>query len=314
VSVTDGEGVVDRSTDGRPGVSLVITTRDRARLLAEAIESALALDQSRFVLEIIVVDDGSTDETAAVLNRYPVRVLHGGGAGVQAARDLGLSAATGSYVIFLDDDDVLLPDAITAQLAVFDEHPEYGAVHGQYQLADENLHALGPTVPAPPLTSGWILSDLLAYAPQIATVVTRTDLAREVGPFDRSVPGGEDWDWILRVAGRHQVGRVAAPVMQFRTRTDPEEELDWKRFPALVTIFRRHTRDLPFAERVRVRPKLWRQRGFFAWRFIQHAEQNWKAGRRDRTARSLAYAFRCSPPHALASLGRTIRRHGTLPP
>ena len=122
-----------------PKVSVVITTKNRSTQLAEAIESALALDRTRFDLEIIVVDDGSTDDTPEVLQRYPVRVIRTEGVGMARARSIGLEAATGDFFGLLDDDDVWLPTAITTQLTEFERHPEYGAVHAQAQMVGPTL-------------------------------------------------------------------------------------------------------------------------------------------------------------------------------
>ena len=273
-------------------------------MLAQALESAMALDDTRYKLEVIVVDDSSTDSTSDVVAGFPVRYLYSRGLSVQSARDAGLKAATGSFVMFLDDDDVLLPEAIGAQLDVFRIHPEYGAVHARSELVDESLASLDIILPDVPVSSGWILTDLLAYTPQIATVLTRAEVARAAGPFDPLLPGGEDWDWILRIAGRFPIGRIETPVMRFRMRSDPEEALDWKRFPALKTIFRRHTRHMAVSERIRVRPILWRHRGRAASRFVLYAQENWELGHRRRALASLNYAFRCSPAHTAVMLGR----------
>jgi glycosyltransferase involved in cell wall biosynthesis len=281
----------------KPRATAIITTKNRSHMVVEAVESALAIDTSNLELEIIVVDDGSTDDTLEVLATFPVKVVHAGGVGMAAARAAGVSAATGDYVALLDDDDMWLPPAIAAQVAVLEQHPEYGAVHGQSRLVTWDKVPFGPSMPAGPLTSGWIVNDLLRYFPQIGTIVTRTSVARSVGDMDSSLPGDPDWDWVLRVAERHQIGRIEVPVVLFRQRGEPEEEQCRRRFPAMPLIFKRHTAQLSLWERIRVRPILWRHRGWCAGVFLNHAGANWRNGRRRRALRSISYAVRWSPPH-----------------
>lgn len=282
-----------------PLVSVIITTRNRSKALKEAIESVLSVRRDTFNLEVIVVDDGSTDDTAELVLRYPVVYLPVGGVGMARARNAGLRAARGDFVTLLDDDDAWLPGNITPQLALFAQHPEFGAVHAQAQLADAGMQPFGEPVPAGPLHSGWLFEELLSYWPQVGTIVTRRAVALEAGDMDPTLTGDTDWDWLLRIARRHPIGRVEQPVMLFRQRGTAEEQLSWRRFPAMLTIFHRHTRRLGWLKQLRLQPIVWRHRGWWAATFLQYAGQNWAIGARSRAYRSLYYAFRCSAPHAL---------------
>ena len=107
-------------------VSLVIATFNHARVLAEAIDSALS--QTLDPVEVVVVDDGSTDDTPTVLARYAarIRVLRQPNRGLAAARNAGLAATRGSYVAFLDADDVLAPTKLAEQVAVLERAPTVG--------------------------------------------------------------------------------------------------------------------------------------------------------------------------------------------
>ena len=107
-------------------VSLVIATFNHARLLAEAIDSALS--QTLDPVDVVVVDDGSTDDTPAVLARYDarIRVLRQPNRGLAAARNAGLAATRGTYVAFLDADDVLAPAKLAEQVAVLERAPTVG--------------------------------------------------------------------------------------------------------------------------------------------------------------------------------------------
>jgi glycosyltransferase involved in cell wall biosynthesis len=109
-------------------------TRNRARLLRTALESVQAQEAlgEKFDVQIIVVDDASTDETARVCRRFDVcYVRHDSTRGAAAAYNTGLSEVSGSYVGFLDDDDLWLPHNLRQQIRVLEEHPEASLVYGQ---------------------------------------------------------------------------------------------------------------------------------------------------------------------------------------
>lgn len=285
----------------KPLVSVVITTKNRSKQLREAIEGVLGVEQHTFDLELIVVDDGSSDDTAAVVQAYPARYIRTNGIGMSEARNTGLHAITGDFVTLLDDDDVWMPNNIGAQLECFAQHPEYGAVHGQSQLVHADLSPFGEPVPTGPLASGWIFEHLLTYFPQVGTILTRAAVAREIGDMDPNLTGDVDWDWILRVAKRYQIGAIEQPVLLFRQRPSAVEESSWRRFPALSQIFKRHTRSLGLLQQLKLRPILWRHRGAWSYGFLMAAQMNYANGEHTRALRSLYYAFRCSPLHAVVN-------------
>ena len=121
----------------RPTVSVVIPTKNRRPLLIEALDSVLALSCDQFVLDVIVVDDGSVDDTTEHISEYalrrPVRLIASGGIGMAGARNVGIGAAHGEYVSLLDDDDLYLPTAIASQLDMLEEHPSYGAAFANWR-------------------------------------------------------------------------------------------------------------------------------------------------------------------------------------
>lgn len=291
-------------------VSVVIPTRNRSALLIEAIESVLAVDREDFAIEAIVVDDGSSDDTPTVARNYPVAYLRTEGIGVSAARNVGMDAARGEFIAFLDDDDVWLPGNVGVQLKVFDQHPEYGAVIAQVRLTDAHRIPYGESMPSRPMRSGWIFDDLLAYWPQLGSVVVRASVLREVGGFEPSLRSAEDWEWVLRIAQRYPIGRVAEPVLLFRQRLygDPEyitEETEWQRFRVVRQIFHLRTRDFAPYRRVRLQRVLWAHRGWYASTFVQKARDRMQGGNRWRALRCLCYALRCSPVHLLMLLARS---------
>ena len=116
-------------------VSVVITTYNDSQFLPEAIESALA--QTVPPDEVIVVDDGSTDDPGAVVSRYPnVRLIRQANQGLAAARNTGWRAACGRYLVFLDADDRLMSKALASNLHRFDQRPDCAFVYGGFRYID----------------------------------------------------------------------------------------------------------------------------------------------------------------------------------
>ena len=128
---------------------------------------------------------------------------------------------------------------------------------------------------------------------------TRTAIAREIGDIDPALTGDADWDWLLRIAKRYPIGAIEQPVLFFRQRVTVEESRRGAASRAMGRIFHRHTRSLSFLKQLKLRPIFWRHRGAWASGFLMCAQMNYASGDYKRAYRSLYYAFRCSPPHAL---------------
>src|SRR5919112_291203 len=129
--------------DAAPLVSVVIPCYNQAHFLGEAIESVLAQSYPNF--EIIVVDDGSTDDTSEVAGRYPkVRLVRQENQGLSGARNAGLARSEGEYVVFLDADDRLLPEALETGLEYLDAHSECAFASGRYRFIGGDGSFLNP--------------------------------------------------------------------------------------------------------------------------------------------------------------------------
>ena len=187
----------------RPRISVIIPTYNRADLLARAIASVHSQEGAtdRFDLEVIVADDASTDDTVAVVGRSQAsRYLRAAvNAGTSAARNLGMRAATGDFVAFLDDDDAWLPWKLRRQLAVLEEDPELSAVYGQeIKKSDTELY-VWPDAPECP--SGWIFKSLLRSCPvNTSSILIRRAALDRAGYFDEALRCWEDYDMWLRIA------------------------------------------------------------------------------------------------------------------
>lgn len=200
-------------------VSVVIPTYNYGRFIKDAISSVL--DQTRSASEIVVVDDGSTDETAAVVAAFgkAVRYIHQDNAGVCAARNRGVSESTGELIAFLDADDTIEPSNLEKQVARFESDDEIGLVHcAMREFADETgetirLHMKGGEAHVADNLLLW--DGPLIVAPG-AVIVSRKAFDR-VGGFDTRMKVSEDWDFCYRVARLFEVGFVAEPLLNYRS-------------------------------------------------------------------------------------------------
>jgi glycosyltransferase involved in cell wall biosynthesis len=195
-------------------VSIVITTYNHARFLPDAIESVLS--QAYAGIELIVVDDGSTDDTTAVMQRYPsCRYIYQSNSGLAAARNRGLSEATGLYVLFLDADDTLLPGAIKIQADHLTRLPEVAFVSGGHIVADAYLRPqreVGADIQAEHYRT------LLTrnYIGMHAAVLYRRNVLEQF-VFDTALSACEDYDVYLRVSRKHPVFTHTVPIAMYRT-------------------------------------------------------------------------------------------------
>jgi amino acid adenylation domain-containing protein len=183
-------------------VSVIIPAYNSARFLAEAIESVLA--QTYPVSEIIVVDDGSTDETKEICSRYPIiKYIHQANQGLVGARNTGLQVSKGEYVLFFDSDDYLLPNAVAAGVNCISAYPEAGFVFGNYVFQSINSDGSYTTQEIydnqyEEANYANILAGKLKL--QVASVLFRRIVVESVGGFDPNSKGVEDYNLFLRVA------------------------------------------------------------------------------------------------------------------
>lgn len=200
----------------RPRVSVVIPTYNRAALCARAVRSALA--QTLKDVEVIVVDDGSTDGTRERLASEfgsAVRVLCQSNAGVSAARNAGVRAARAPLIAFLDSDDTWHVDKLEAQVAWLDSHPDFALVLCDLAIVRTDGSLAGTLSRRSRLPrDGDILADVLR-APALvpSTVLVRKRAFEEVGGFDADLRTAEDVDLHLRIAARHKIGLLDRPLV-----------------------------------------------------------------------------------------------------
>ena len=181
-------------------VSILIPTYNRANLVPRAIESVLAQTYKDF--EIIVVDDGSTDHTAQVLEAYKDRIkyIYKPNGGVSSARNLGLKHANGDFLVFLDSDDIIYPEKLQIQSDYLAKHPQIDVVCSAWKEIDnDNLSIERDYKPEKPEK---ILEKLIweSYAFPIHAAMLRRSCLKKVPEFDTNLPASEDTDFWVRLA------------------------------------------------------------------------------------------------------------------
>src|SRR5215203_3415574 len=225
-------------------VSVVIPCYNQAHFLGEAIESVLAQSYTDF--ELIVVDDGSEDNTPEVASGYEgVRLVRQENRGLAGARNRGLVEASGEYVVFLDSDDRLLAGALEVGVRELEAHPECAFVSGHYRaIGADGSHLWRPYEP-PAERDGYLM--LLQYSFGMpAVVMYRRWIFGEVGDFDGSVDAAADWDLYLRIARHFPIyhhGEVIAEYRQHGTSMNQNPALMLRSTVAVLRSQRHHLGD-----------------------------------------------------------------------
>jgi glycosyltransferase involved in cell wall biosynthesis len=202
---------------GRPRVTVVIPTRGRSRLLALTLRGVVRQRDVDF--EVVVVDDGSTDDTAAMvkgLEAARVRLLrHDRPRGVSAARNTGIAAARGEWVAFLDDDDLWAPEKLALQLEAADAAHRAWVYAGHAEV-DDRLRVIAGASPAPPEQVTELLGRYNAVPAGASNVAVRADALARGGPFDEQLTNNEDWDMWIRLARLGPPAWVPKPLVALR--------------------------------------------------------------------------------------------------
>ena len=202
-----------------PAISVVIPSYNCAHYVTQAVDSALA--QSVPVDEIIVVDNGSSDDTPQVLARYGDRVRYAfqPNRGISNARNRGISMARGELIAFLDADDVWLPEKLEKQLQCLAANPEAGLVHTDILHWDDRTGELQHRPQGRERFVGRCKREFFWHCRvhTSSVLVTRRCL-EAVGSFDESIPGGyaEDLDLFQRIARQFALAFVPEPLVHYR--------------------------------------------------------------------------------------------------
>jgi len=262
-----------------PLVSVIIPCYKQAHFLGEAIESVLAQTYSN--VEIVVIDDGSPDDPSAVVARYSaVRFMQQPNQGVSTARNNGLAASTGDYVVFLDADDLMLPEAVAAGVEALSAHPECAFVFGNFEVVDADRSPL-PAWQQPSAEGDAYLALLRRnYVAMLSAVMFRRDILNEVGGFDASLGAFEDYELYLRIARSHPIHYHGKLLTEYRRHgTNITGNPVWM-IDAVRTVYRRQA---PYVRGRREYEQACRAgRRHYQWRFGERLVEQIRARVRER--------------------------------
>lgn len=230
-------------------VSIIMPTRNRRRLLSEAVASVLVQEGANW--ELIIVDDASTDQTRDyIASLNDVRVFstrHDEVRRVSAARNTGLAMARGDYVMFVDDDDLLRPNAVAALSASLDAHPDACAASAACRLYHEDGDSSRVYRPSKVYSRNIWRELLFGWWSNSGQNIYRTAIVREIGGFDTELNAAEDrWLW-LQVSKRGNVCLIPATTLEYRQHFgqstkvrdyETERQIIWARYIASLAMSR----------------------------------------------------------------------------
>lgn len=196
-------------------VSVIIPAFNASKSILRTLNSVF--NQTYTNYEIVVVDDGSTDDTRSVIQPYlsKIRYIYQQNQERSAARNTGIEAAEGEYIAFLDADDTWMPNKLEKQIVAFENNPELGMVYCQAYLVAENGQLLGLTGICPSDSEEAYQRLLLGNFIPSPTPLLRRSVVKEIGGFDSELRHAEDWDYWLRAARVRPVGMVQQPLANY---------------------------------------------------------------------------------------------------
>jgi glycosyltransferase involved in cell wall biosynthesis len=229
-----------------PRVSVIIPTYNRAGLIRQTIDSIWA--QTVCDYEIVVVDDGSTDSTMAVLSGLGRalmlrRIEH---SGQSAARNAALEIASGDLVAFLDSDDSWEPQFLEKMIRALDASPRLGFVYCDYSTFGENGVIREKDTTVDHKIEGRLFAPLLESCfISMGTVLIRRECLRHVGGFDTDLSSSEDWDMWLRLALQYDAGYVDEPLVRIRVSEHSPSRIPTNVYPLNLRVLAKLKREFP---------------------------------------------------------------------
>ena len=222
-----------------PIVTIVTPSYNQGRFIRATIESVLAQDYP--AIEYIIMDGGSTDDTAAIASEYKERLtfISESDRGQSHAINKGFRMANGEIVSWINSDDIILPGAVSHAVRALGQHPRVGAVYGEGYTIDSDGNITG-RFPATEPFNLWKLIYLSDYILQ-QTVYFRRSVLNEVGYLDEQLNWGMDWDLLIRVGKKYAMAYVPEDMGLLREHdTAKTFSGGFKRVQELATIMRRH--------------------------------------------------------------------------
>jgi|GEM_PF-457222 len=252
-----------------PLVSVIIPTYNYGYYIEGTIQSVLSQTFSDF--EVIVVDDGSTDNTGEIVRQFgdKVQYIRQDNGGPNMARNTGIKAARGQYIAFLDADDKWLPEKLERQMPLIQRDPKIGLVYSRVYKFDQSGVIFGH-YPLGPCYRGKVMRQL--YMRQVITMssaLMKREVFKRVGLFDEKVTGPDDWDMWLRIAACYEFDFVPQPLALYRihnswARTKNPEKFEKEMLAFFSQIADNHPEELRALKEIRLSSFI----EMLGWRYI----------------------------------------------
>jgi glycosyltransferase involved in cell wall biosynthesis len=290
--------------DNAVTVAVVIPVFDQARFLPDAIMSVL--EQTRPADKIIVVDDGSTDDPAAVITQFKVvQLIRQDNRGPSAARNTGLRNCTTSHVVFLDADDRLLPTALEMGLACIADRPDCAFVYGGYRHISTNGDPFGPNYLRQVDGDAHLVFLRENIIGNPASVLYRRGCLLEVNGFDETVRRAEDHDLYLRITQRYPVASHPEIVAEYRKHGENTSNDHVAQLRSALRVLDRHEARIATdaLTRAALRDGRANKRRYYVSQMLAEASVRWRAHHRIGVLLGdLIQATRWSPLFTIRSL------------
>ena len=271
--------------EAAPRVSVVIPAYNAMRYLPQTVASVLAQTFGDF--EVLIVDDGSQDDTAGWAAAHPdarVRLVARPNGGAAAARNTGVQHAAGEYVAFLDADDLWQPTKLEQQVARADADPEVGLVDCWISYIDGEGEPIGKVM------TQHLEGDVWAHMVEYnlvrcgSTPLVRRRLFDEVGSFDEGFRYAEDWEMWIRITARYKFAVVKEPLVAYRQHANNKHKNYQSLLPTLCRIIEKSFEDVPAAQQHLKGRALGRAYLHTAWRSLLYTGDAGEASQLRREA------------------------------
>jgi glycosyltransferase involved in cell wall biosynthesis len=286
-------------------VTVVIPCYNHGLWLTDAIKSVYA--QTYQPIELVIVDDGSTDNTAAICKKWPnLRYIWQENTGLAAARNAGLAVASGTMICFLDADDLLIQDAIERGVDALKTNPDWAFVYGGCTMIDINGKPFTEFTPHRDHANYRCLLQANRI-PNPGTVLYRRDVLREVGGFRIYSAGGgrcEDYDLYLRIAYGHTIGCHQHLVAEYRIHGNNMSCDNARMLEAVLAVLadQKEAVHNRIADRIALRKGIWHYYSFYGGPIIRSALRGFLDSKhRWDSLRRLRNVFRIAPGAFLVS-------------
>jgi glycosyltransferase involved in cell wall biosynthesis len=240
-----------------PEISVIIPAYNCTHTIRETLQSVLQQTFTDF--EIIIINDGSTDNLVSVLSEFHdprIRIFHYENGGLSIARNRGIDQATGPYLIFLDADDLWTPDKLESHFNLLEAHPEAAVAYSwMYFLDDETKECI---TNVPTVRNGSVFMDLLKenFIANGSNAFIRRSAIEQVGYFYQEFAGASDWDYWLRLAQNHEF--ILSPQRQVfyrQVKSSMSSNVEYMK-TCMLTVIDKHVRSLDSHQKL-IRSKAW---------------------------------------------------------